>query len=100
GIRSTPSLAAGEFLPAGVVCDHPLFGAALDERAALGLPILLVVRARRLLRAAVFHTARAPRARHDNAGTGVRRSLRRTAAIENHGSQGGMRRGIQSAARD
>src|SRR5438874_10751698 len=60
GVRFARGSATGEFLPAGVVCDHPLFRPALEQAAALDLAILLLVRASGLLRIIVFHPARAP----------------------------------------
>src|SRR5438128_11030585 len=56
-----------------MVCHYAFFGAAFEKTAALDVAILLMVRARRLLRAAVFYTAGAPCARCDNAWAGIRR---------------------------
>src|SRR5438128_893321 len=82
GIRFARSPATCEFLPAGVVCHYPFLGSALEQGAAIGLALLLVVWPRRLLRAALLHTAHPPRSWWNIARAGIRRSSDRAVVLQ------------------
>src|SRR6266567_1125304 len=87
GVRSAPDFAAGELLPASMVCHYALLGSAAPFGAAPDLTILLVVRACRLLRVGLFHSTFIACDWSWHAGSGVRRSLFCPPATEAHCSQ-------------